>query len=66
MLLNYHISRLVLSSLCVGDFVWLVVSGVRIASGSTTITKMHGPINIKYWRNKCVFLQQKNRRLENF
>ena len=30
-LLNYHIGRLVLSSLCVGDLVRLVLSGARIA-----------------------------------
>ena len=30
-LLNYHIGRLVLSSLCVGDLVWLVFGGVRFA-----------------------------------
>ena len=30
-LMNYHIGRLVLSSLCVGDFVWLVLSGARVA-----------------------------------
>ena len=31
MLLNYHIGRLVLSWLCVGDLVWLVLGGVRFA-----------------------------------
>ena len=31
MLLNYHIGRLVLSSLCVGDLVRLVLSGARFA-----------------------------------
>ena len=31
MLLNYHIGRLFLSSLCVGDLVWLVLSGARFA-----------------------------------
>ena len=30
-LLNYHICRLVLSLLCVGDLVRLVLSGVRFA-----------------------------------
>ena len=30
-LLNYHIGRLVLSSLCIGDLVRLVLSGVRFA-----------------------------------
>ena len=33
-LLNYHIGRFVLGSLCVGDFVWLGCSGVRVASFS--------------------------------
>ena len=32
MLLNYHIGRLVLSSLRVGDLVRLVLGGVRFAS----------------------------------
>ena len=31
MLLNYHVGRLVLSSLCVGDLVRLVLSGARFA-----------------------------------
>ena len=31
MLLNYHISRFVLGSLCVGDLVWLGLSGVGVA-----------------------------------
>ena len=31
MLLNYHIGRLVLSSLCVGDLVRLVLSDARVA-----------------------------------
>ena len=31
MLLNYHIGRLVLSSLCVGDLVWLGLSSARVA-----------------------------------
>ena len=35
MLLNYHIGRLVLSSLCVGALVRLVLGGVRIAGWST-------------------------------
>ena len=30
-LLNYHIGRLVLSSLCVGDLVRLVLRGIRFA-----------------------------------
>ena len=31
MLLNYHIGRYVLGSLCVGDLVRLGLSGVRVA-----------------------------------
>ena len=34
MLLNYHIGRLVLSSLCVGDLVRLVLNGARFAGFS--------------------------------
>ena len=34
MLLNYHIGRLVLSSLCVGDLVRLVLSGARFTGFS--------------------------------
>ena len=34
MLLNYHIGRLVLSSMCVGDLVWLVLGGARFAGFS--------------------------------
>jgi len=39
-LLNYHISRLVLSSLCVGDLVRLVLSGVRFA-GVSLVSQQH-------------------------
>ena len=57
MLLNYHIGRLVLSSLCVGDLVRLVLGGVRFAGWSLQnehhpkpiIAMMHGPINIRFW-----------------
>ena len=31
-LLNYHIDRIVLGSMCVGVSVWLVSSGIRVAS----------------------------------
>ena len=34
MLLNYHIRRFVLGSLCVGDLVWLGLSSVRVAGFS--------------------------------
>jgi len=30
-LLNYHIGRIVLGSMCVGVSVWLVWSGIRVA-----------------------------------
>jgi hypothetical protein len=39
LLLNYHISCFVLGLLCVGDLVWLGLSGVRIAGFSL----QHGP-----------------------
>ena len=38
MLMNYHIDRLVLSSLCVGDLVRLVLGGVRFAACKTNTT----------------------------
>jgi len=31
MLLNYHINRFVLGSMCVGDSMWLGWSGIRVA-----------------------------------
>ena len=31
MLMNYHIGRFVLVSLCVGDLVWLGLSSVHVA-----------------------------------
>ena len=34
MLLNYHIGRFVLGSLCVGDLLRLGLSGVRVAGSS--------------------------------
>ena len=34
MLLNYHICRFVLVSLCVGDLVWLGWGGIRVAGFS--------------------------------
>jgi len=33
-LLNYHIRRIVLGSMCVGVSVWLVWSGIRVAGFS--------------------------------
>ena len=40
MLLNYHIGRLVLSTLYVGDLVWLVLGGARFAGSSTTVLEL--------------------------
>ena len=37
--MNYHIGRLVLSSLCVGDLVQLVLGGVRFTGWSTTVLR---------------------------
>jgi hypothetical protein len=31
MLLNYHVGRFILGSMCVGDSVWLGWSGIRVA-----------------------------------
>ena len=49
MLMNYHIGRLVLSSLCVGVFaatdIWWC-SFCRLKNYPSTIAMMHGPINI--------------------
>jgi len=42
MLLNYHIGRFVLGSLCVGDLVRLGLSGVRVAG----CRLQHGHLNI--------------------
>ena len=39
MLMNYHIGRLVLSSLCVGALVRLVLGGVRFAGFSLLLNK---------------------------
>jgi len=39
-LLNYHIGRIVLGSMCVGDSVRLGLSGVRVADWSTTRTPL--------------------------
>jgi hypothetical protein len=45
-LLNYHVGRLFLSLLCVGDFVRLVLGGVRFAGFSLgqvrLLTRMNG------------------------
>ena len=54
MLLNYHIGRYVLGSLCVGDSVWLGWSGIRVAD----FCLQHG-----YHITTNVVIQQHSRRL---
>ena len=73
MLLNYHIGRLVLSSLCVGDLVRLVLGGVRFAGTScasacktnTTQNQLHQISNTQRTENKTtdVVIQQHSRNL---
>ena len=63
-LLNYHIGRLVLSSLCVGDLVWLGLSGARVACNtSTPQTQPHQISNTQRTENKTtdVVIQQHSR-----
>ena len=61
MLLHYHISRLVLSSLCVGDLVRLVLGGVRF-DAFTSRTKSP---NTQRTENETtdVVIQQHSRKL---
>jgi len=42
-LLNYHIGRFVLDSLCVGDLVRLGLSGVRVAGFSNSTAQSQAP-----------------------
>ena len=75
MLLNYHIGRLVLSSLCVGDLVRLVLSGARFAGWSTscasacntgsTQNQSHQSSNTQWTDKKTtdVVIQQHSRKL---
>ena len=67
MLLYYHIGRLVLSSLCVGDLVRLVLSGARFAAckTSTTQNQPHQISNTQRTENKTtdVVIHQHSRRL---
>ena len=62
MLLNYHIRRLVLSLLCVGALVRLVLGGVRFAGWSTT--SPHQSSNTQRTENKTtdVVIQQHSRK----
>jgi len=52
-MLNYHIGRIVLGSMCVGDLVWLGWSGIRVVS------------NIHRTKNNTtnVVIQQNSRKL---
>ena len=73
MLLNYHIGRFVLGSLCVGDLVRLGLSSVRVAGFSlaegcntdTTQTQPHQISNTQRTENKTtdVVIQQHSRKL---
>ena len=56
MLLNYHIGRFVLVSLCVGDLVRLGLSSIRVAGFS---------LQYGYYKNKTtdVVIQQLSRKL---
>ena len=67
MLLNYHISRIVLSSLCVGDLLRLVLSSARFAAcnTSTTQTQPRQISNTQRTENKAtdVVIQQYSRKL---
>jgi len=62
-LLNYHIGRFVLGSLCVGDLVRLGLSSVRVAG--TTQTQPHQISNTQRTDNKTtdVVIQQHSRKL---
>ena len=75
MLLNYHIGRFVLGSLCVGDLVRLGLSNVRVAGWSTscasacntdtTQTQPHQISNTQRTENKTtdMVIQQHSRKL---
>ena len=71
MLWNYHVGRLVLSSLCVGDLARLVLGGVRFAhcasacKTNTTQNKPHQISNTQRTENKTtdVVIQQHSRKL---
>ena len=67
MLLNYHIGRLVLSSLCVGDLVRLILSGALFAgfsnlmliwvsysvNNNNLVTVVLQEANFKKWGQTC-------------
>ena len=56
MLMNYHIGRLVLSSLCVGDLVRLVFGGVRLQAEAlackTNTTQNQPQQKLQHTRNE--------------
>jgi hypothetical protein len=66
-LLNYHIGRFVLSSLCVGALVRLIFGGVRFAAYKTNTTQNqpHQISNTQRTANKTtdVVIQQHSRKL---
>ena len=70
-LLNYHIGRIVLGSMCVGDSVWLVWSGIRVAgtasacSTNATPTQPHRISKTHRTNNNTtnVVIQQNSRKL---
>ena len=64
--MNYHIGRLVLSSLCAGDIVRLVLGGVRFAcKTNTTQNQPHQISNTQRTENKTtdVVIHQHSRKL---
>jgi len=46
-LLNYHIGRIVLGSMCVGVSVWMCWSGIRVAGWSLSQAPDDGYINVR-------------------
>ena len=73
-MLNYHIGRIVLGSMCVGVSVWLGWSGIRVSGWSTTpsackmdTTPIQPPWNSNTHRTKNnttnVVIQQNSRKL---
>jgi len=61
MLLNYHIGRIVLGSMCVGVSVWLGWSGIRVAG----FNQPHRNSNTHRTKNNTtnVVIQQNSRKL---
>jgi len=58
-LLNYHIGRIVLGSMCVGVSVWLGWSGIRVAGFSLLHSNTHRTKN----NTTNVVIQQHSRKL---